>query len=206
MAKLKAPLLSLGASQQLGKALVFFAWKGLNVVREYVVPSNPKTTAQVTQRGYITAAVADIHAAMADATKPLVEVDKIAYALWASIYADPRTWFNQAVKNWVDQKVATLLGTTFRGGKTTPGASQIAIEIYSDELDAVKITAGNFHYGTSKTAMVNSIAATITGLSLKANATITGLTTGVKYYIQFRPTATASYVGCRSGIYTDKAA
>ncbi|MBA7710187.1 hypothetical protein ES703_119120 [subsurface metagenome] len=28
MAVLKAPLFSLGASQQLGKALVFFGWKG----------------------------------------------------------------------------------------------------------------------------------------------------------------------------------
>ncbi|GAH96000.1 unnamed protein product, partial [marine sediment metagenome] len=37
MAKLKGPLFSLGASQQLGKALVFFGWKGLDVVREYVI-------------------------------------------------------------------------------------------------------------------------------------------------------------------------
>jgi len=42
VSKLKAPLLSLGASGQIGKSLVFFGWKGLDVVREYVIPSNTK--------------------------------------------------------------------------------------------------------------------------------------------------------------------
>ncbi|KKM06256.1 hypothetical protein LCGC14_1745880, partial [marine sediment metagenome] len=53
MAKLKGPLFSLGASGQIAKALVYFPWKGLNLVREHVVPSNPNTTGQVTQRGYM---------------------------------------------------------------------------------------------------------------------------------------------------------
>ena len=60
MAKLKAPLLSFGASGAIAKSLVYFPWKGLNVVREYVIPSNPKSTLQVTQRGYLAAAVAVI--------------------------------------------------------------------------------------------------------------------------------------------------
>ncbi|GAI75819.1 unnamed protein product, partial [marine sediment metagenome] len=46
MAKLKGPLFSLGASGALGEAVVYFPWKGLNVVREYVIPSNPKTDPQ----------------------------------------------------------------------------------------------------------------------------------------------------------------
>ncbi|GAH56681.1 unnamed protein product, partial [marine sediment metagenome] len=58
-------LMSLGASGQLGKALVFFPWKGLNVVREYVVPANPDTDLQGTQRGYLTTMVDAIHAAQA---------------------------------------------------------------------------------------------------------------------------------------------
>ncbi|GAI58010.1 unnamed protein product, partial [marine sediment metagenome] len=77
-----APLFSLGASQQLGKALVFFNWKGLNVVREYVVPSNPDTIPQQTQRNYLRNAVARIHAAQADAAHPLALIDQTAYAAW----------------------------------------------------------------------------------------------------------------------------
>src|SRR3972149_2455449 len=38
MAKLKAPLLSFGASGKLADTLVYFPWKGLAVVRSYVIP------------------------------------------------------------------------------------------------------------------------------------------------------------------------
>ncbi|MBA7687234.1 hypothetical protein ES703_95695 [subsurface metagenome] len=71
MAKLKAPLLSMGASGKIGDIMVFFPWKGINVVREYVIPANPKTALQIAQRAHVTEAVAYIHTAMADATNPL---------------------------------------------------------------------------------------------------------------------------------------
>lgn len=57
MAILKAPLLSFGASGKIADTLVHFTWKGLNVVREHVIPANPRTAAQQTQRGYWGAAV-----------------------------------------------------------------------------------------------------------------------------------------------------
>jgi hypothetical protein len=57
MAKLTAPLLSLGASGQIANTLVTFNWKGLNCVRKYVIPSNPSTAAQVDQRDAMTAIV-----------------------------------------------------------------------------------------------------------------------------------------------------
>jgi hypothetical protein len=201
MAKLKAPLLSLGASGALGKTLVFFPWKGLAVAREYVVPSNPKTTAQTTQRGYVTAAVDDIHAAQIAASEPLVEVDKSAYALLASLEPSPRTWFNQAVKNAVDVAVAGDTPTVFRGGASTPGDGTLAIEIYSDEIDLTNITAAHVFYGTSKTALLNSLACTITGGSNKADKTIPSLTNGQKYYWQVRVDAGENCEGAVSGIY-----
>ncbi len=58
MAIVKAPLLSLGARGQLGKSLVFSGWKGLKTVREHVVPANPQTAAQITQRDLVTVVVA----------------------------------------------------------------------------------------------------------------------------------------------------
>ena len=54
MAIVKAPLLSLGASGQLGKALVFGTWKGLKTVRQHVEPANPNTADQQTQRTLVT--------------------------------------------------------------------------------------------------------------------------------------------------------
>lgn len=196
MAKLKGPLFSLGASQQLGKALVFFPWKGLNVVREYVVPSNPKTSGQTTQRGYLTAAVAYIHSVQAFAAHPLKAVDISAYALWGSIFATPRTWFNQVVKNFIDQRVDTLTGKCFSDGSSTPGAGTLLVSLYET---AGTITAGTFYYGTSKTALVHTQAATVA--ASRSYATIAGLTANVKYFWQFRPTTPAGAVGARSGIY-----
>lgn len=198
MAKLKGPLFSLGASQQIGKALVYFPWKGLNVVREYVVPSNPKTSGQTTQRGYLTAAVTAIHSAMAEATRALDETETMAYALLGSTFPTPRTWFNVIVKQWLDQKVAGLIPIVCRGGSMTPGANQIGFRMWIDPEGAA-ITNGNIHYGTSKTALIHTIATT--PAQMEATKTIPGLTTGVKYYMQFRATLPVGYVGATSGIY-----
>lgn len=46
MAKVTAPLLSLGASGQIGDGLVFASTRGVDYVRQKVVPSNPRTVAQ----------------------------------------------------------------------------------------------------------------------------------------------------------------
>ena len=50
MAKVKGPLLSLGASGQIGKSIVFGDWRGVKYAREHVVPANPRSTAQVLTR------------------------------------------------------------------------------------------------------------------------------------------------------------
>lgn len=196
MAKLKAPLMSLGATQQLGKALVFFGWKGLDCVREYVIPANPQTALQNTQRGYLTAAVAAVHASQAMAAHPLTAIDVTAYALWASVVKAATTWFNQAVKNAIDQLVAGLTVRIWSDGSTVAGANQLTVTVW--EINAVT-TAGNFHYGTSKTALVHTMASTT--VVNRQTAVIAGLTTGVKYFWQFRPTAPAGNVGANSGIY-----
>lgn len=50
MAKVTGPLYSMSASGKLADAMVFFAWKGVNVVRGWVKPSNPMSAAQGDQR------------------------------------------------------------------------------------------------------------------------------------------------------------
>jgi len=50
MAKVTAPLFSLGASGKIGDAVVYFTWKGRNVVRQWLVPSNPQSTGQGDRR------------------------------------------------------------------------------------------------------------------------------------------------------------
>ncbi len=196
MAKLKGPLFSLGASQQLGKALVYFPWKGLNVVREYVIPANPRTAGQTTQRGYLTTMVDLVHSHQASTTHPLTAKDIYAFALLGSTYPTPRTWFNQAVKDGIDQLVKGLREALFTSMVITPGTDMLTVEIWSL---GIAPTEGYFWYGTSKTALINSIASTPVGGSNAAE--ISGLVTGTKYFIQFRPTEPATILGTRSGIY-----
>lgn len=50
MAKVTAPLFSLGASGKIGDAIVYFTWKGRNVVRQFLIPSNPQSTDQGDRR------------------------------------------------------------------------------------------------------------------------------------------------------------
>lgn len=51
MAKLTGPLLSFGARGQIGKAMVTANWRGIDYARQYVIPANPRTTAQQANRG-----------------------------------------------------------------------------------------------------------------------------------------------------------
>ena len=50
MAKVTGPLFSMSASGKLGDAIVFFGWKGLSVVREWLIPTNKMSAAQGNQR------------------------------------------------------------------------------------------------------------------------------------------------------------
>jgi len=50
MAKVTAPLMSMSASGKLADSIVFFTWKGRNVVRQWLAPANPQSTDQGDRR------------------------------------------------------------------------------------------------------------------------------------------------------------
>ena len=202
MAKLKGPLFSLGATQQLGKALVFFPWKGLNVVREYVVPSNPKTTLQKAQRTRLSDAVNEIHDEQAQTSAVFGLADLSAYALWAGVVQAATTWFNQAVRHLIDLQVLGKSYLICRGGRfTSIGAAGFRFDITSLRFVAAQCATGQFKYGTSKTALISTQAATFAPASRSHWATFTGLASKTKYYIQFEGLTVAAYDSIKSGIY-----
>ena len=210
MAKLKAPLMSLGASGKLADTLVFFPWKGINAVREYVIPANPKTALQTTQRGYLTAAVAGIHTAMSDATNPLKSIDQVAYAALAAAKGRIITWFNQAVKLWVDVYIAVKVPCIYSDMTfTTKTANAIDLALYLNEAIGSTLAAGKFYFGSTKTNLINAVVATVTAgdkVALVAEDCSAFLTAGVKAYVQFRPDVADGCEGADSGIYNFYAA
>ncbi|MBA7680106.1 hypothetical protein ES703_88414 [subsurface metagenome] len=198
MAKLKAPLLSLGAAGAIGKALVFFNWKGVDCVREYVVPANPKSTAQNLQRGYMIACVDMIHYAQGLAANPLVEADASAYSLLGSLQPTPRTWFNTIVRQWLKQRVAGKHPSIFHGGSAVGGSTKLTVTMQVSSPE-ISISDGYLVYGTSKSALVNALACTF--VELNAGKDIPALTAGVKYYVQFRAALPVEQLGSNSGIF-----
>ncbi len=50
MARLQTPLLSFHARGQLAKTIVAYVWKGVDCVREYVIPRDPKSPLQLIAR------------------------------------------------------------------------------------------------------------------------------------------------------------
>ena len=202
MAKLRLPLLSLEARGALGESIVFFPWKGINVARKYVIPSNPKTDPQNTQRGYVIAIVAAIHAVQALAVGTLTTADTIAYAIYSRTLGKTMTWFNAVVKQAIDQSVSGLHYVIYSAGTAVAGVGQVTLHLFKteDALGAGAMNAGNWHYGTSPTALNTTEAAVIVGADI--DNVIVGLTAGVKYYFQFRATGMADFIGTRSGIYS----
>lgn len=206
MAKLRGPLFSLSASGAIAKTLVYLGWKGLKVVRQYVVPANPQTTDQTTQRGYMTAAVALIHAAEIAAADPLDEDDQVAYARLASTRPTPRTWFNEAVKQCVDANVATNGAVIYANGTISDKtANSIDLILTLEEAAGITVAAGKFFFGISPSNLIHSKAATIvpnTSAALTNEDCSAFLTAGIRYYLQFRPDVADPAEGCNSGIYS----
>lgn len=93
MAKVTAPLISLDARGKLADTLVFGNWKGIPTVRQYVIPANPRTTAQVAQRDTMAAHVAFFRAQLPRAA------DRDAWRLYATARALRMSGFNAAVRN-----------------------------------------------------------------------------------------------------------
>lgn len=205
MAKLKAPLLSLGATGQLGKTLVFFPWKGINAVREYVIPANPQTTLQTTQRDILKAGVAMVHTAQARAGNMLRSDDQVAYSALASAKGYIMTWFNMAIKLWVDVKVKAKTPVIYSWGYINDTSrDSIDLGIFFNEETALDLQNGKFYFGTSRTNLINSVAAAVapgTNASLTDADLKAFLTAGVKYYWQFRPNSGDGCEKADSGIY-----
>lgn len=176
MAKLTGPLMSLGASGQLGKTLVYADWKGIKYARQHVVPANPNSAAQQTQRGYMQEAVALWH----HIVYALNAVDKANLNREAAQQASAQSGFNRFTRNYVVTKVAG--GTVIKPYDTTegePAAGEMEITVKT----GVSTNNIGMRYGTSPTALVNSQArdeAPAPGTD--HTFSLTGLTPGVRYY------------------------
>lgn len=99
MAKVKAPLFGFGASGQLGGAIVYFPWKGINAVREYVVPANPRSALQIAQRNIFGLAVDYWHA------NTYSDPDRIAWNRYAGVLEPIMSGFNSMISLCIARQI-----------------------------------------------------------------------------------------------------
>lgn len=194
MAKVKAPLFGFGASGQLGKSIVFGSWKGLDIAREYVIPANPNTSGQSTQRGYMTSMVGEWH----DTTNALSAADKAAWGRLAGVQSTPRTGFNEFIKRGVDAMIGGSAAEHMFGIANIDLTAGAFIANIDDSASGVLVVT--LHLGNTKTYFpVTNTDVQVAGLTSFA-ATATGFAAGTTVYYWFDVPAGATYK--RSGLYT----
>lgn len=152
MAKLIAPLFSFSARGQLAKTLVYSGWKGIDDVRSYVIPANPQSADQQTQRSYFTDGVDAWH------DTGLVADDVTAWNRYASTLPRPQSGFNAFVAAVIGLRQAGIslanLAMGFNGGIADSGVGQVDMTIEEDG-SAVSVS---FEWGYSPTSLINTAA------------------------------------------------
>lgn len=168
MAVVTGPLFSLTGRQSVGKTLVFYRWRGLNVTRQWVKPKNPQTPAQVARRGIFTAAAVhwrDLAAAN----------DKAGYALLAAQNPAKYTTYSAFMENWLaiaDLEVqfrAIVCELTATLATSSPWALTIAAKLYDLEGKLKNATEPTAHYGKTPSTTEGTLALTNVGGTLSAS-------------------------------------
>ena len=158
MARTNGPLFSLGASGKLANALVYGTWKGINTVRQYVVPANPQTAAQITQRAKISSAV--------NAWKNYF-IEAAGRSAWnriALLYPGAMSGFNAFTRNVVNF-IATTPDASFVDVIVRSGGQTVAANTLNIDDGAVGDEAGDFEIWVGPTA---------TGMTLNEEVAIAG--------------------------------
>ena len=190
MAKVNAPLLSFEARGQIAKAVVYFPWKGINCVRQYVVPANPQTDDQTTQRAKMTAAVAEWHGAAYTAN------DVTAWNKYAGILAKIMSGFNAMCKKHIEESIlGNVWERMYQVTTSVIGASNFDVHVFKEEAGNVP----TIHYGTRKTHFPDSQAIGADGVD-QWHTTIAGLLADTLYYFYIDVGTSETDYG-RTGIY-----
>lgn len=186
-----SPLLGMGAKKSIGKTITYFRLKGQNIARQRVIPANPNTAAQQTQRGLMSTVVGYFH------TLGLNALDLAALNRWASAAFRKLSGYNLFVR--------TVLDYILLGGTENYFAHGVSIGSVTASGAVLSYTAksagtGKVMYGTSKTSQLSEkTSVDATGDSW--SGTLTGLAASTTYYAYIEQ-ADAASKAIRGGLYT----
>lgn len=197
MAKVRGAFGGFGTAGQIGKAYVFFIWKGINAIRTWVIPNNPNSGNQQTQRNNFKALVAQWHDGLFNV------LDAAAYERAAgTVKYKPQSGFNRFIG---------LYRAIFKSGATPSRCHGLTVSSAAHAAFTAFITteahqgAGTdlFQWGTSPTSLFHVETPTFMTLVLTVGPFDTGFGAGTVIYYKFvSKQAAVPYLNyMESGIY-----
>jgi len=189
VAKVLRPLQSGSASGQVGKAAVYFDWKGIHAVRTYVIPANPKTTAQVSVRTKFRDCINDWHNPAMNA------LDKEAWRRFVESVKRPMTGMNAYVSERMKVVTVGHYWTniwTYTVASTPSGGLTFSVVSGADMGLECSV-------GTSLTYRPYIFSGVWNAAELRWDFTITGMPVSTRIFIHVYPTAIGMYG--KTGIY-----
>lgn len=194
MAKLTGPLLSFGASGQIGGAVVYSSWKGIPTARQFVTPANPNTPDQVAQRTIFSLIVALWR-------NPLVlAIIRTAWNALATAQTVAMSGFNVFTSN-LAQLYAELPTASCASSAVSTSLEEIVIGMINIADGSTGTETGNFQivYGNSPSNMIYSqnVAIVAGNLSFSANDDLPGAET---VYLSIRKSGGGTAIYERAGI------
>jgi len=137
MAKVYMPLLSAQASGKLAKSMVHFYWKGLNVVRQWVIPTNPRDVDQKLVRQKLAAMGKNLKAIVTPSAA-LASGSKI-YQLTVAVTPANQIWNAFFVKSALDDLKTEANFTALSAG-IAAAASLLTWQCQANALGFVDLT------------------------------------------------------------------
>lgn len=170
MAKVTGPLMSLTASGKLGKSIVFMTWRGIQDVRKWIKPANPKTTDQMNVRNDFTGAVNKYH--QLDGT----DMEALRKRTEGKPYTGFNLWVGWVRKAYELSKTWVLIKGVTASSVTGTGA---VIKATPDAAGQLKV-----YYGTTMGSWIDSETEVSPGgdADEEHSITLTGLSSGTQYW------------------------
>lgn len=143
MAKVTGPLFSMGARGALGKAIVYSAWKGINVVREYLIPANPQSGNQGDRRVML--------GGLGRAPK-YIQTDKVFEVFAKVITPSGQSWISYFVKYIMTTYFTSVAGFEALNDEADGHAAQADFQA---EANALGLTSFNLAYKSMGSTFTN---------------------------------------------------
>jgi len=145
LAKVTGPLFSVSATGKIADAIVYFPWKGIHVVRQWLKPTNPESRDQGDRRVML--------GGLGRAPK-FIQAESVFHVHALGITVPPNTWISTFVKYIMTEYFTSVVGfDAMMTEKTNHGAASD----FADAAVALGLTSFNLVYKAMGNSFTSSL-------------------------------------------------